>query len=254
MRAIIFDVDGTLAETEEAHRAAFNTAFVAAGLDWHWDQALYGELLRVTGGKERLRHYMAVYHADTYTPEARARLAADLHRTKTAQYEATVARGEVRLRPGIGALIEAARREGVRLAIATTTSLPNVHALLDATFGTDSVDWFETIAAGDCVPAKKPAPDIYLAALARLGLAAGECVAVEDSRNGVSAAAAAGVPVLATRSAYCTSDHMGEAARVVRSMSELGTSGAKVLAELRAIHRNAIIRTTRERVRRVSLG
>jgi HAD superfamily hydrolase (TIGR01509 family) len=252
MRAIIFDVDGTLAETEEAHRAAFNQTFRAAGFDWFWDEKLYGDLLRVAGGKERMRHYMATYIGDHISAESRARIAAELHPLKTVRYESIVAGGAIRLRPGIGALIQAARREKVRMAIATTTSLANVKALLIATLGEESLGWFETIAAGDCVAAKKPAPDIYWAALSGLRLSPGECLAIEDSRNGVRAASAAGVPVVATRSAYCLHDHMLEAARVVESMTVLGTSGAKVLAELRRIHLEAVSRTTRERLRLAS--
>jgi HAD superfamily hydrolase (TIGR01509 family) len=252
MRAIIFDVDGTLAETEEAHRAAFNETFRAAGLDWFWDETLYSDLLRVTGGKERMRHYMATYVAEHISPESRARIAADLHPLKTTHYESIVASGAIRLRPGIGALIHAVRRENIRMAIATTTSLPNVTALLTATLGEESIGWFDTIAAGDCVAAKKPAPDIYWAALSGLRLSPGECLAVEDSHNGVRAAAAAGVPVVATRSIYCLHDHMLEAARVVENMTVLGTSGAKVLAELRRIHLASVSRTTRERLRLAS--
>ncbi len=202
MRAegIIFDVDGTLAETEEVHRQAFNETFARFGLRWYWDQPLYRRLLDVTGGKERIRAYIA---SDDPPDGARALdLVAELHAAKNARYAELVAGGAARLRPGIARLIEEARSGGVRLAIATTTSLPNVEALLDAALGTGSARLFEVIGAGDMVPAKKPAPDIYRYVLDALHMPTFACVAIEDSRNGLDAARAAGLPTLVTPSLY----------------------------------------------------
>ncbi|HEX6736171.1 MAG TPA: HAD-IA family hydrolase [Azonexus sp.] len=203
LQALIFDVDGTLAETErDGHRPAFNRAFAEAGLDWHWDEALYGRLLAVTGGKERIAHY-AAGHAPAFAahPDAAARVQA-LHAAKTRHYVAAVAAGGVPLRPGIGDLLAAARAAGLRLAIATTTAPDNVDALLRATLGTAAPGWFAVIGAGDVVPAKKPAPDIYRWVLARLGLPAGACLAVEDSANGLQAALGAGLRCLVTPGDY----------------------------------------------------
>lgn len=195
LEALIFDVDGTLAETEEVHRAAFNAAFAAAGLGWQWDAPLYARLLDVTGGKERIRHYAET--AGLPIPSS-AEIAA-LHADKTVRYVDLVRGGAIGLRPGIAQLLEDAASAGLQLAIATTTSRPNVDALLAATLGADP---FAVIAAGDEVAVKKPAPDVYLMALARLGLDAAVCVAIEDTQNGLAAAGAAGLRTVITPSLY----------------------------------------------------
>lgn len=185
LQALIFDVDGTLSETEETHRAAFNQAFAEASLGWSWDQALYRKLLDVTGGKERIRYYMSDFDAQR-TPAIPVDTAAltdwiaALHARKTAHYNEMVDAGSAGLRPGVGPLIRHARDAGMRLAIATTTSLPNVESLIRATLGADGMDLFEAVAAGDMVKAKKPAPDVYLLALEQLGLPPAACLALED--------------------------------------------------------------------------
>jgi HAD superfamily hydrolase (TIGR01509 family) len=217
--AIIFDVDGTLAETEETHRQAFNVAFEQAGLDWRWDEALYRELLKVTGGKERILHFAET--RTTMSREDAGQLAPTLHAAKTAIYTSYVDRGATPLRPGVAEFIEAAHAAGIRLAIATTTSLPNVTALFDSAFGERWPKLFPVIAAGDMVPKKKPAPDIYQLALQRLNLPAADCVAIEDSRNGVLSATAAGLRVIAVRSLYTSDDDVGGAIRVLPDCTAL---------------------------------
>jgi beta-phosphoglucomutase-like phosphatase (HAD superfamily) len=239
LEAIIFDVDGTLAETEEIHRSAFNQAFHDAGLPWHWDQPLYGALLAVTGGKERLHHYLESQRLDVETAASRSLIAA-LHERKTAVYGERVLSGAVALRAGFDALIREAHHSGVRLAIATTTSLPNVHALLQAALGPEGVSYFEVIAAGDAVAHKKPAPDIYLAALSQLRLAPESCLAIEDSRNGLAAACASGITTLVVRSRYTRLDDFTGAALVLEELDELagaGPPGPGILEALRALHR-----------------
>lgn len=207
---VIFDVDGVLAETEEAHRQAFNRAFADRGLDWFWDVDLYRELLRVTGGKERIAHFLGLRGL-----EADPNLIGELHRTKTRFYTAMAASGEVGLRPGIGEFLEQARARGLGLALATTTSPPNVEALLRANLGADWRRIFPVVAAGDMVARKKPAPDVYQLALKETGRPAEKCVAVEDSRNGVQAALASGLRVIAVRSVYCAGDDFsGASARL----------------------------------------
>jgi HAD superfamily hydrolase (TIGR01509 family) len=196
LSALIFDVDGTLAETEELHREAFNEAFAAAGLDWHWDRALYGELLEVSGGKERIAHYQR--RAGVAAPLDAANVAA-LHAAKTAGYTARVQAGGLRMRPGIRRLLAEAKQAGLRLAIATTTSRPNVEALLAAAAPLPA---FDVIAAGDEVPAKKPAPDVYRLALQALRLPASACLAFEDTVNGLVSASGAGLHCVVTVSAY----------------------------------------------------
>ena len=200
LRAIIFDVDGTLAETEELHRRAFNDTFAAHGLDWHWDQPRYRDLLQVTGGKERIAHDLAERGiTDGHDIPA-------LHRAKTDRYTDLMAGGEIALRPGIADLIRSARAGGLRLAIATTTSRPNIDALIRVTLGCEAGELFDAIAAGDEVGAKKPAPDVYLLALERLGVPPGEAVALEDSLNGLMSARAAGLRCVVSPATYTAGD------------------------------------------------
>lgn len=207
IEAVIFDLDGTLAETEEVHRLAFNQAFADFGLDWNWDVALYRQLLKVTGGKERITHFIAGA-GGTADPD----FVAGLHRAKTDIYTAMAASGGVALRPGIADFVAAARQRGLKLAIATTTSMPNIEALLGATLGPDWREIFPVIGAGDMVARKKPAPDVYELALRELGLPPERCVAIEDSRNGVLAARGADLPVVAVRSTYSSDDELDGAA------------------------------------------
>jgi len=244
LQAIIFDVDGTLAETEEIHRAAFNRAFKEAGLSWHWNSALYGELLKVAGGKERLGHFISsvIEQIDRDKTELDGMIG-PLHRRKTEIYTAMIESGDVALRPGVAELINAALADGLRLAIATTTSHANVDALLRSTMGEAGLSAFEVIAAGDSVPRKKPAPDIFLATLDGLQLPAEACVAIEDSANGLVSAKAAGLVTIVTPSLYCQDDDVRDAATIVPTLVELvdGQRQETVLQALRRVHHGAVI-------------
>lgn len=224
LHALLFDVDGTLADTErDGHRPAFNQAFADAGLDWHWDVALYGKLLAVTGGKERMKYYIDHFRPDYSKPADFDELVADLHRAKTRHYSALAAAGGIPMRPGVKRLLIEARAAGLRLAIATTTTPENVTVLLEHSLGTGTQEWFEVIAAGDIVPAKKPAPDIYHYALEKMGLDPAACLAFEDSENGLRASLGAGLKTLITVNDY-TLDHDFSGAAVV--LSDLGEPGA----------------------------
>jgi HAD superfamily hydrolase (TIGR01509 family) len=217
--ALIFDVDGTLAETEELHRQAFNHAFACQGLDWQWDRAVYKDLLRVTGGKERIRaHHERLRIA---APLSDVDIA-ELHRIKTAHYAELVETGCCPLRPGVTDLLIAARARGQRLAIATTTSHGNIDALLSRALGKRWAADFDAIVAGDDVRLKKPAPDVYVEILARLKLDAPDCVAIEDSANGLIAASRANIPVLITRSMFFRDDDFSQARVVLDDLSGLG--------------------------------
>ncbi len=224
LQAILFDVDGTLADTErDGHRVAFNAAFRAAGLDWDWDVALYGELLAVTGGKERMKHYAQRYRPQALKEPGFDALVAKLHADKTERYTALLEQGGIPLRPGVERLLKEARDAGVRLAIATTTTPVNVTALLRSTLGEDGESWFELIAAGDIVPKKKPAADIYVYSLERMGLKPDACIAIEDSANGVRSATDAGLATLVTVNAYTEDDDVSDAALVIDQLGEPGT-------------------------------
>ncbi|KAI9135017.1 HAD family hydrolase [Acaryochloris sp. CCMEE 5410] len=203
LQALIFDVDGTLANTErDGHRVAFNQAFAEAGLEWHWSVEQYGQLLQVAGGKERIRHYIQHFCPDWQQPHDLQGFIADLHAAKNSHYQALLSQGTIPLRPGVERLLRDARVEGIRLAIATTSDLPNVITLLEQTLDKTSLSWFETIAAGDMVPAKKPAPDIYHYALNQLALEPTDCLVFEDSQVGCQAACAAGCRPIITVNDY----------------------------------------------------
>lgn len=213
LKALIFDVDGTLAETEETHRKAFNEAFAAWGLRWEWSRADYRELLKTGGGKERLRAFQATLPADA--PRLSGDDIAKLHKDKTARYGAMVENGDLELRPGVEDLIRTAHAADLKLAVATTTSRPNVDALMMSTMGKPADKVFDVIASGDEVARKKPDPEIFLLALRRLDLPPRDCLAFEDSRIGLTSALEAGLRVIVTPSTYTDDEeHGGAAARV----------------------------------------
>jgi HAD superfamily hydrolase (TIGR01509 family) len=220
LTTLLFDVDGTLAETEEIHRESFNRAFAQAGLDWVWSKALYAELLRVTGGKERIRYFLDAHLPDFEAPMQLDEYIAGLHAAKTDIYTRTVAAGQVPLRPGVKRLLDETRRAGMRLAITTTTTPANVSALLRHSLAPDAESWFEVIGAGSVVPAKKPAPDIYHYVMQKMGVSPAECLALEDSANGLHSARDAGVTTLVTVSEYTGEDNFAGAALVLDHLGE----------------------------------
>lgn len=223
LQALLFDVDGTLADTErDGHRVAFNMAFDNAGLDWNWDESLYGELLAVTGGKERIRFYLDKFNTDFEKPENFDDFVKGLHESKTNFYTQLMAEGKIPLRTGVERLIQEAREAGMRMAVVTTTTPANVTALLESTLGPDSESWFEVIAAGDIVPAKKPAPDIYHWALQQMNLTPEDAIAFEDSSNGIRSSAAANVKTVVTINEYTKDDDFSDAVIVLDHMGEPG--------------------------------
>jgi beta-phosphoglucomutase-like phosphatase (HAD superfamily) len=232
LRALIFDVDGTLADTESAHLAAFNQAFAEFGLDWHWDEALYTELLNVSGGKERILHYWK-----TTQPKLRElggmamqETVNRLHELKTAAYESAVNDGAVNLRPGVLKLMDEAMSQGLQLAIATTTSPVNIAALLRRAIGSDWRLNFGAIGDASTAPIKKPDPQVYLQMLAALQLEAAQCLAFEDSSNGLRSATAAGLATLITPTRYTAHHDFSAAMQVVPDLSHVN------LAQLRRWH------------------
>ncbi len=221
LKALIFDVDGTLAETErDGHRVAFNDTFRAAGLDWHWSVETYGSLINVAGGKERIRHYINTVQPPIPPDTDLDILIAELHQAKTHRYRTLLQTNGIALRPGVRRLITAARSAGVSLAIATTSHLDNAIALLEATLGPDTLTWFEVIAAGDIVPHKKPAPDIYYYVLEKLALPPQHCLVIEDSHQGLTAATTAGLCTVITVNAYTRHHDFGPASLVLSHLGE----------------------------------
>jgi HAD superfamily hydrolase (TIGR01509 family) len=223
-RALIFDVDGTLAETEEVHLQAFNAAFAKAELGWCWRRDTYKTLLRIAGGKERIRAFDRLQERASLSDAG----IAELHRLKTNIYSGLIAGGGCPLRPGVMALLTAARKRDQQLAIATTTSRGNIDALLTSALGKDWEDWFAAIVAGDEVSEKKPAPDVYLEVLSRLNLPASDCLAIEDSGLGLAAASGAGISVLISRSAYFRDDDFSAALAAVDDLTDVAASNETV--------------------------
>ncbi|MDE2080657.1 MAG: HAD-IA family hydrolase [Burkholderiales bacterium] len=238
LQALIWDVDGTVAETErDGHRVAFNAAFEAAGLPWRWGVAEYGALLQVAGGRERLLHDMARRPDAPADTAAREALALELHALKNRCYAALVARGGIAARPGVLRLMAECRQQGVALAVATTTGRRNVQALFDLLIGPAWPEHFGAVVCAEDAPAKKPDPQAYDIALDRLGLAPAQALALEDSPNGLRAARAAGIACGITRSAYFA-DATFEGAAWVRD--DLEAPPAITLAGLRRAHSGSI--------------
>lgn len=222
LRALIFDVDGTLADTERAHCAAFNHAFTELGLGWHWDEALYTELLDISGGKERILHYWKQVNPDMKALSGHAvqDTVARIHELKTAHYEAAIASGAVALRPGVLALIDEALVQGLQLAIATTTSPVNISALLRQAMGPAWRHNFSAIGDASSAPFKKPHPQVYLQMLEALKLDASDCLAFEDSGNGLKAATLAGLATVITPTQYTQHHDFSRALHVLPNLDE----------------------------------
>lgn len=233
LKALIFDVDGTLADTEDTHRLAFNDAFAKAGLNWVWDQPLYKELLSVTGGKQRIRFFLERTKDAALASDDLDEWIAGLHASKTEFFVARLQGGEVALRPGVEALLREAHGAGFPIAIATTTTPVNVETLIRVNLGDDALGWFEVIGDGAKVPVLKPEPDVYLWVLEQMGLKAGEALALEDSRNGIISAQRAKIPVLIVTNYYTSGQDFTGAVKELESYEGLD------LAALKALHAGA---------------
>jgi HAD superfamily hydrolase (TIGR01509 family) len=220
LEALIFDVDGTLANTErDGHLVAFNLAFKELGLDWEWSNELYHKLLDVTGGQLRIKYYLKEFNTEFQHDDVDS-LAASIHALKTKIYVRLMDEGAVPLRPGVERLFSEAREAGLRLAIATTTTPANVDALIANTLGKDALDWFEVIGAGDVVPNLKPAGDIYSYVLEKMNIDASKCLAFEDSRNGIVSATEANLKTIITVNEYTDKHDFTGAITVLNNLGE----------------------------------
>ena len=221
LKALIFDCDGVLVDTErDGHRVAFNKAFAKKGYNIEWDVELYKELLKVAGGKERMRHYFD----QTRWPEDvtdKDSLIKELHKLKTDLFMQIIESGELPLRPGAARLVDEAIAENVGLAVCSTANERAVNLVVEKLLGPGRKAKFDLILAGDVVSKKKPDPEIYNLALQRLDLKPNECVVIEDSRNGFLAAKTAGIYCVITTNSYTKDEDFTEADVVVSELGDL---------------------------------
>jgi HAD superfamily hydrolase (TIGR01509 family) len=234
MTALIFDCDGVLADTERhGHLPAFNQTFAEFGLPVQWTEQEYGEKLRIGGGKERMASLLTprfVAEAGLPTdPDGQQRVVTSWHKRKTEIYTAMVAEGRLPARPGVARVVEEATAADWSLAVASTSAEPSVRAVLEHVVGAERARDFMVL-AGDVVPRKKPAPDIYRLTLERLGIAPSDAVVIEDSRNGLQAADAAGLVCIVTVNGYTADEDFTEAALVVSSLGDPSGEHTRVLA------------------------
>ena len=220
LQGLILDVDGTLADTEEVHRLAFNAAFSDFSLKWEWSRKLYADLLSVSGGIERIQFYAESRGTELECTDEPQDFAAKIHRRKTVHYQRMLRAAKLRLRPGVERLLNEARAKGIQLGIATSSLRANVETLLENVLGEEALTWFDVIATCDVIAEKKPSPAVYLYTLTELGLDADACMAIEDTRNGNLAALSAGMKTVITThpltrhqdfsGASLVLDHLGE--------------------------------------------
>lgn len=222
--ALLIDCDGTIVETErDGHRVAFNRAFKQKGFNCEWEVGLYGELLTTGGGKERMTRYFKDYNPgawkETEPPEKDHPVIKELHKLKTQIFMDIVRSGELSLREGIEELVTAADAAGWAIAVCSTSNEESVKSVVETLLPefAPSIKIF----AGDCVKAKKPAPDIYQLASKELGVAPMKCIVIEDTKIGMESGKAAGMKVIVTKSIYSEDEDFENADLLLTSAAEV---------------------------------
>ncbi|MCH2677053.1 MAG: HAD-IA family hydrolase [Alphaproteobacteria bacterium] len=220
LAGILFDVDGTIAESEEVHRKSFNESFKEFGVKWHWDRAIYKELLNIEGGRERIQYYIERTDPDQLNRPDLSSFISSIHDAKSQVYSALMTKEGVPIRPGALRLIKEAKKEGLKLAIVTASTEESLRALFQYLPEKDLLNYFDVIADGDKVPVKKPAPDIYTWTLQELGLSAKACFALEDSPTGLQSSLSAGIPTIVTVSSFTKGENLSGATLVLSDLGE----------------------------------
>ena len=222
LKAIILDVDGTLANTEEIHRQSFNAAFDEFGLGRNWSEQEYADLLLISGGRERIYTWLKSQDAALKGDLDLREFSLRIHERKSEIYREKLVAGHIGLRSGVARLLNEAGQEGIRLGIATCTSRQNVETLLNNALGAGAIDRFGTVVTCDIVTDKKPSPVVYQYALAELGLIPAECLAIEDTTNGNRAALATGLKTVITTHAFTVNEDFSGASLVLDQLGEPG--------------------------------
>lgn len=236
IQALLFDCDGVLAETErDGHRVAYNRAMKEMGIDADWPEEEYGELVLISGGKERLKYYFSKYPsrfpAGKYTED----LIQEIYLKKTGIFKSMADRGALPPRPGVARMIREAHTAGLLLFVCSTSHRESVEALLSRNYGTECLAWFTKLYCGDVVTKKKPAPDIYLLAKDEFNLDVSRCIVIEDSRNGLLAAKGAGMHCVITQSVYTVNEDFSEADMVTSCLGDPGGERCRILEASRPV-------------------
>jgi HAD superfamily hydrolase (TIGR01509 family) len=226
LKAIFFDMDGVIIDTErDGHRVAFNQTFKEFGYSFQWGVEHYGELIKISGGKERMRHDFMSRGMNGFEPGQSNDLIQELHKRKTDIFISLIESGKLPLRPGIHRFMKEAVSEGLILGVCTTA---NERAATAITKGLLADIEFAFVFAGDMVHKKKPDPEIYLLAIEKTKLSAENCLVVEDSRNGILAAKRAGISVLATTNQYTENEDLSQADIIVSCLGDLNGEKAEL--------------------------
>ena len=216
IEGIIFDVDGTIADTEDMHRQAFNKAFSKFNLNWHWSKEKYHKLLFISGGKERITRCLA----EDKATKKNINFIEELHKCKSEYYRSILLGSDISLRPGVKRLITEAKEKNIKIGIATNSSTENLQALIKKTFKVEPEKLFNTIVTNNIVIDKKPSPEVYYRALKNLELSANKCIAVEDTANGNASAIRAGLRTVITTHAYTADNDFDGASLVLNNLGE----------------------------------
>jgi len=216
IKGIIFDVDGTIADTEDIHRQAFNKAFSKFDLNWHWSKEKYHELLFISGGKERITRCLAEDNAT----KKNTGFIEELHKCKSEYYRSILLSSDISLRPGVKRLITEAKEKNIKIGIATNSSTENLQVLIKKTFKVEPEKLFNTIVTNNIIIDKKPSPEVYYRALKNLELSANKCIAVEDTANGNASAIRAGLRTVITTHAYTADNDFDGASLVLNNLGE----------------------------------
>lgn len=220
LKGIILDVDGTIADTEEIHRQAFNQAFKQHGLGWHWSVDDYHKILSISGGKERFKKCLRQDRALRKRIKEPVRFIKELYQHKSEIYRSMLSAGNIRLRPGINRLINEAIDKNILLGIASCSSAANLRTLIKQTLDTEPEELFTAIITNDIVSDKKPSPIVYQCALSSMGLTSNNCIAIEDTANGNLAAINAGLKTIITTHKYTVDNKFDGASLIVNHLGE----------------------------------